>query len=618
MVATGSERMKRIALLAAAAAFVWASNASALTKTERNVLGWTSDNDVVIGVVARGETIVDGVPQEFYVEATEVWHADPSRPPSRYDHGTATGNPPDPWSALGAATDGAQLRANVVAGHDSTRNPAGTNRFAWATAEAEKRPDELNFVCEARTMVVMGATSAKKFYDVLQKTTTGELSRRRDEALCPRAKVITSWSPDGKHGFVLVQLGAEVGATVVPAEVGPGHPAQHHFAPTKPLISQLSEGRAAQAWDLAATGDYDRARGYFESAEDPAGAALSRALAKDRKATRAADAAFKKSKKEPGDIIMRAAAHVAAGRGKSATSWIDDAVAKTNDYPTLLRHAAVFAIVDSAIANQLVVHALSRPVAEGEDATRARAWVLLASGLLQLGEFSKALESLEKIKQHTPSSRAALAQVYLDKRRKSEAADQIEMLLFANPGDCRAWLLAGRHAALQGDNKAAGAAFDAAAGCDPALAEAIFYTADFARIAGDVAVAREHFERYLAVAPARADHMIRQLRRDAAKQWTKRLGHEGVILTDLSCRRGAPETFLCTGTLRNTSKEAAEGVKAEAREKSRTVGTAEIPAIGPGAAAPFGLSFKAKALKDVVIRAGKDEKERKLNQTPAR
>jgi tetratricopeptide (TPR) repeat protein len=610
--------MNRIALLVAFLAAAWTSDATALTKTERDVLGWTADHDVVIAVVARGETVVDGVPQEFYVEPTEIWHLDTQRPPTRYAHGEPMGAVPAPWTSMRPEADGDRLRANIIKGVHSTRNKAGTHRFTWATAESEKRLGEQDIVCQAHTMVFLGATNPKKFFTVLEATTAGNLSRRRDEALCPRAQVTTSWTEDGAHGFVLVQLGDELKATVVAADIGPNHPAQHPFLPTQPLIADLTEGREAEAWQLMATGDYDRARGYFESAENAGGSALARALGGDRKATRVADSAFKKSKKETADVILRAAAHVAAGNGKRAAPWIDDAIAKTTDYVGMLKHAATFSLVDASIANQLAVHALSRP-ADDENAARPEGWVLLASGVLQLGEFSKAQESLEKIEQRTPASRAALAQVYLDRRRTKQAAEQIEILLFANPGDCRAWLLAGRSAALSGDNNAAGAAFDAAAMCDPALAEAVYYSADFARIAGNIRVAMAGFTQYLTVAPARADHMIRQLRREAARRWSKRLGHDGVILTDVSCRRGGtPETFLCTGTLRNVSAAAAEGVRAQARLKSRVLHSAELPNIAPGASAPFGLNFKAKALKDVSVRAGRGEKELRLNDTPAR
>jgi hypothetical protein len=208
------------------------------------------------------------------------------------------------------------------------------------------------------------------------------------------------------------------------------------------------------------------------------------------------------------------------------------------------------------------------------------------------------------------------ARLHLDRRAAKKARLVIDDLLFSNPGRCENYLLAARWQALKGANTVARDFFETSIFCDPGLAEGMFYAADFARLAGDVTRARVLFDKYLAESLPRRSDEIRELRRRAATRWSSRLAHKGVVITDASCRP-AGGAWVCSGTLLNTTTEPLSGVKVEVRGK-RQLGSSTVESIDAGAAIPFGVRIETKSLADVVISAGRDRKERKLNETPAR
>lgn len=587
----------------------FAADATAQT-TEREVLGWTSGNEAVVHVVERGQRMVDGVSKDYYVEATEVWNA--SGTSTLYKNGEPVGPAPG-WYA-GAKPEDASKREGLGKDVASAANPAGTHRFAWYAKPRIDKPDERNFICTLRYRVVVLVQSTERVHTVLDATAQGEPSRRQDEARCPDLSVEPHWSPDGNLGFALIKIGSEVKSAFAPV-TSMDELAWGAFTPTLPAVATLGQGVEAAAWRALDLGDYAEARKQFEAAQLPGGAALVDAFEGDKRATKKADAAYRKSKKANRDQILRAAAYIAAGNSKKATGWIDDAVKKAGSFDELLSFAAVFELVDPNIANQLAVHALSHASAASADTTAA--WTLLAEGLLDLGEYSKADEALRKIEKQTPASLAAQATLHLDKRQTRLAQNFAEDLLFENPGDCRGYLLEGRLRTMKSQNHDARALFEAAAACDPGLEEAVFYAADFARLGGNAERAKAGFDHYLRVAPTRGADQIRALRRAAAKRWSKALGHDGVVLIDVSCRRGGAG-YLCAGTLKNTTNAASGEVGIEVKAKGRKVGSATVADIEPGATAPFGVSFTSKSLDDVTVAAGRNSKERRVNEAPAK
>lgn len=608
------DRAQSIAIccLLAGAVLLTSSGASAQI-TERQVLGWTAANDVVVHVVERGERMVDGVSKDYWVEATEVYGA--AGTSTVYRHGEPVG-PAPPWhaNALPSPPGGEQLRTDLRRDIHSPANPTGTHRFAWYTRARIDKPDDRTFVCRLRIRVVVLAATTRRVHSVLDIESVGEPSRRQDEAFCPPLNVDPHWSADGRVGFALVKIGGEVHSAFVKlAEIDDLLWAG--FTPSEPLAATLATATEAAAWRVLSAGDIDEADRQFHAAKLPGGAALGRAISSAKGATKAADAAYESSAKSPRDLILRAATYTAAGQGSRATKWIDEAVKGAQSYDELLGFAAIFAFADPNVANQLAVHALSHQSAA--DADTKAGWTLLAEGLLELGEYSKAEEALDKIEEQTPASLAARTILHLDRRQPKIAIGYAEDLLFQNPGDCRAYHVQGRLRAMAGDNADARALFEAATTCDPSQPEASFYAADFARLAGDLDRAVAGFQNFLRVTPPRVADQVRTLRREAAARWSKQLARDGVVLIDVSCRKGGAG-FLCTGTLKNTSDGASGEVSIEVKARGKKVGSTTIAAIEPGATAPFGVSFDTKSLSNATVTAGRNAAERRANETSAR
>lgn len=578
---------------------------------QRQVLGWTADGRAVVHLTERGERIVDGVATDYYVEATEVWEATRSPRRALYAHGEPSGAVPDDYAGMQSTEAGATLRTDLQANTAGPANAQGTHRLAWYSRTRIDRPDEKNFVCKRRYRVVLLDAAERRAYTVLDAEAQGELSRRQDEAYCPGLSVDPHWSPDGQAVLAFVTTSSTEATAVRTSELSSLPWAA--FTPDSPAAARLSPDTEAGAWAALAGADLDAARAQFAAAGMGSAEALVRAIAQEKQSSKAADKAYEKSAKAPFDDVLRAAAHVAAGSPAKATKWIDEAVARATSYTELLRFASVFELVDPRLASQLAVHALSHPTAGQSDTTEG--WLLLARNLLDVGEYSKAEEALGKLATPNPASLALLATIHLDRRETKLATTYAEDLLFENPGHCAAYVVQGRLRALQADNVAARALFEAALACDPGLGEAAFYAADFSRLAGDTARARERFDHYLRVAAARQSDEVRSLRRDAATQWSARLGREGVVLTDVSCRKTGTGA-LCTGTLKNTTTTAIAEVPVEVVVGKKVVGNATV-SIEPGASAPFGVAFEVKKLADATVTAGRDKAERKANQMPA-
>lgn len=591
---------------------VFTSAAVTAETTERTVLGWTPSHSVAVHVVERGESMLDGVSQDYYVEATQVFRPDGST--ALFSHNEPVGAPPSPFAQAGSATDGEAVRAEVQPGLNANASSRGDHRVVWYARERIDKPNDSTFVCNLKYRVALMDAAARRVFTIAEGEAFGETTRRADEAYCPKLSASPHWSPDGRTAFVLVNAGDTtrgVFATIGELDSLPSAV----FTPAMPLAASLTTGAQAEAWTALHLGDYDRARAQFQAANLSGAAALVDALAQKKKATKAVDDAYKSSPKGPRDNVFRAAGYVAAGESQKAVKWIDEAVAKAASYDELLDFAAIFEPVDPDIANQLAVHALSHPTAAQADTVSG--WTLLAQGLLDLGQYSKAEEALSKIAAPTPASLAARAAIHLDRRQTKLANNFAEDLLFQNPGDCVAYLLQGRLRSIAGDNNAARALFEAALTCDPGLEEAAFYSADFARLAGDVQRAKEGFDQYLRVAPPRGKDRIRGLRRDVALRWSKRLGRDGVLLTDASCRKGGAG-FLCAGTLKNTTSADITDVAVEVRVKGKLVGSATVATIAPNSTAPFGVSFEAPSLADATVTAGRDKNERTANELDAR
>jgi tetratricopeptide (TPR) repeat protein len=607
------------AVLSSAAALLWTSTAFAQT-VERSVLGWTSTGqEVVVRLVQRGERMVDGVSQDYYFEATEIWSATRHRLIQRYKHGEAVGSPPTIWDEAKSAERATKYLDNVgmVEAEEAAASPSKDYRIVPVSIR-KVEPGGKGFECRVRHRLSLFDGAQSRVWTIRDKRLAAPASSRRDESNCPSFSVQTYWHPDAKHWAVLLtDEGAEPQLAVGSVEELDAFP-YASFQPERPLVADLS-AELADGWQALSDGALDDARKAFSAVKTPEGK-LATALVdafdgKGRAARRSGDSAFRKSPKDAWHRGLRAAVWVMTGRAKKATAQIDQAIKAATGYDDLLKLAALFSLVDVNVANQLAVHALSHSSAAEADTTRG--WLLLANGLLDIGEFSKAATALDKIEEDTLSTRLARASLSLDRNKAAVAHGLVDELLFENPGLCAAYFLGGRTASASGENATARNLFEAARTCDPTLAQAVFLSADFARLAGDLERAQQGFEHYLAVAPERRSDPIRTAQRRVAQRWTKRLGHEGAVVTDASCRRvGA--AFLCSGTIANTTDQPLEDVVADVYDGRKKVGEAQVPAIAAKTTQPFGVRVQVDSLDEVVVRAGRNEKERRANATHMR
>lgn len=588
---------------------------------ERSVEGWSSTgNEVVVHLEQRGERMVDGVSKDYYFEATEVYGARDGKLLQRYKDGAASGDPPVEYTDAKPEALAAKLRETM--GHlpaaISHTNPSGTFRLVSVTSE-DVRAEGANFRCVTRHRVGLLDRSGAKVFTIRDAEYRGESRTRRDAASCPEVQMTPAWQPQGVQWAALLRVDDET--TLLTGAVANLDDLAHAdvVRQASALAALVPQGPARTAWEALADGDLEAAQAAFEAittSDGALGAALVAAYGGDKKARKAADKAFGNSDKKSWELALRAATYLVAGDADKAARWIDDAIEKADGFDTLRRMAALFELVNLSVANQLAVHALSDPGAAKADT--AATWALLVRGLLDSGAMRTAKETLAKIEKPNHGVRVLEARLALVENQLHRAADLTGKLVFESPGHCEALLLRGRYHAARGDNGAARELFESAAFCDPNLGGAVFYTADFDRLAGEHARARERFQHYLDVTLPRGGDLVAEVRREAAKGWVGRLGHEGVVLVQSSCQRSGG-AYLCRGTLVNTADTPAAGVSIEVKQKKKKVAAQAIEQpIGAGESRPFGLRIDAGSLDGAVLRAGRNAEEMSVNETPIR
>ncbi len=611
----------RIAAVLASTAVLLCSNLAAAATVERNVLGWTSTGEeVVVRLVQRGERMVDGVSKDYYFEATEIWSARDAKLIQRYKHGEAVGSPPSIWDSAKDAESARKYLENVglLEASAGASSPSGDHRIVPVSIRSVE-PGGSGFECRVRHRLALFDRPNTRVWTVLDERQSAPAQTRRDESNCPTFEVQTYWHPGGKRwASLLTREDDEPKMSVGSIDELDAFP-HADFAPERPLIAELDSDLAA-GWQALSDGSLDDARKAFAAHDSPAaeiaGALVDGFDGKDGRARNAANKAYRKSSKDAWHRALRAAVWVVSGRAKQATSQIDQAIKAASGYDELLQIAALFDLVDVNVANQLAVHALSHESAAEADTSAG--WVLLAEGLTDVGTFSKAEESLGKLDdERSLDAKVAEARLHLDRDEATVADALVDELLFEHPGLCVAYLLGGRAASDRGENATARNLFEAAATCDPTLADAVFLSADFARLAGELEQARDGFSQYLDVALERRSDPVRAARRRVARRWKERFGHQGAVVTNASCRR-VGGAFLCSGTVANTTDDPLDGVVADVHDGRKKVGEAKVPTIGPGESQPFGVRVQVDSLDEVIVRAGRTSSESKLNATRMR
>lgn len=589
---------------------------AAAQKSEREILGWTSTGqEIVVRLTEQGERMVDGVSKNYYFQLTEIWSARDAALVQRYRHGEASGSPPAEFESAKSAELGGKYLATAGLSEATLdyQSPDDAHRLETFSSERTDSPEDGRYLCSRRYRLVLLSQKTSNVYTLVDDRAKGEVVRRPDEAMCPPHSVEPAWSPNGRRWAAFLTVGSD--SKLFTGGVDALEPFAHaDFISRSPFAAKFAGEKEAAAWMAISDGDWDGAKTAF--GEQAIATALVDALrGEGRSAIKAADKAYRDSAKSPRDEILRAATYIAANETKKAAKWVDTALEKAAGYNEMIQFAAIFELVDLKLASQIAVRALSHPSAEGQDTQLG--WVLLARLLLGTGDYSKAEEALSRIEKPGTDALLETASLHLDRNETRRASQIVDDLLFSNPGRCEAYLLAGRTLSKSGRHTEASSMFSTAAFCDPTLDEALFYAADFARLAGDLDRAKKMFDRYVTIAPPRRFDTIREARRAVAKRWAERLGHQGAVITDGACRRVAAD-YVCSGTIHNTSTDPLDKIAVEVRRKGKKLGEATTQTIEPGASQPFGVRFEAKSLADVEFTAGRNKSEKLLNTTPAR
>jgi hypothetical protein len=123
----------------------------------------------------------------------------------------------------------------------------------------------------------------------------------------------------------------------------------------------------------------------------------------------------------------------------------------------------------------------------------------------------------------------------------------------------------------------------------------------------------------LQLAAARRNDPVRTRRRDRATGYLARLDHTGVVLRAVACQTQSYSGLICRVVLENTSDEEQTGITVRARRQTDGETTAlasrTVEALDAGETTTVALRPGGRRA-GVVIEAGGDDEEMRINRTP--
>ena len=628
---------------------------SSMGHVDRQLVGWTSGDKLVVRVVSEGERMVDGRSRDFYFRLTEIRKPQGADLIRDYKYGEATGVAHPAWEEARS-----REQAEKFLGLTGINEPAEQ----WASPDGSKTltvlekthleklpntPRGTQWICQRTQRLVFLDAERGEVFVLREWTEEGDRASLKKEAPCPRGAIEVYWHPESTHWAVVREVSLS-GAQMRPPEV---YANAVGTMETSEAISALKVRRPLRKWvdgrtgeDLRSglralhAGELERAERRLKGArsgepgaqvEATAAFGLARLYARRGDAGEARDV-MGKARDLTGESFwadaQTAAIHRRLEEKVEFEQRLYDARQAARKPAHLVRIAELFRYVDIGVANELLVEVLKQR-GDGSGGTDYRyAYGLLVEGLIDAGLYEEADVLFEKLDELPPRMqlqklRASVERTGPDVFSKQQAREETSAFLFEHPAACLGYLLDGRILAQRGELNRARRQFRAASVCNPELPDAHFYLGATALRTGNWEAADENLRRYLQLAVERFSDAIRSERRALARSYLKRLDHRGAVLAAVECESGNFGNLRCRGVVENTIEEAITGVATYAVQASAgagpmtTVARSKLGEVPAGESRTFVLRLRDADLEGLRIEVGRDAEERKLNRTPA-
>jgi hypothetical protein len=325
------------------------------------------------------------------------------------------------------------------------------------------------------------------------------------------------------------------------------------------------------------------------------------------------DGAKQLKSNDPIQSGLQGAVWAAVGDRKQATAFVNTAIKQAKTYQELAQLGAIFTLVDLNVSNDIFIHALSHPTAVDQDTSLE--YSALIDGLIEARQFEAAETLFTRLGTLNSAQKVLQASMWVAENRPTFAKPQIEAILLAEPGRCRAYAVSARLAVLDRRTADALEHFRAAAMCNPLLTDAAFFVADLELRRGNVTLGKTYLEKFLANTAQRRQDPVREVRLNFARQGLERLKNNGLVMLTASCFPTG-KTSMCQGTLFNNSEETLKDIEIivsskDAKGKLKTLQTSTVEGLEPRQTRTVTLSVEGPA---ATISAGRDEAEHTKNR----
>lgn len=602
----------------------FSANAQAQSHTEKRVFrGWTaSGGELLVDHEHLGEIMVDDSAREFFFETTATYSARDGAIIHRYQRGTPSGAEHPDFMQARSAEQLSKLLENMgeIKAEETWLSP--NQNWLLTSVESTKTNDDGR--CELRQRVMLFNREKQIVYVVLDQTTRSDAGQR--EVGCPRVSLRAYWHPNSEQWILeRLQIQPDPNWKLIPGrtdsldQFAESGFIKNAFA-SQIWLNALPDDAIKTAWTHAFEGR--PADGLSALLQDTSVSAnklllMSLLFSLDGKPDGARkvlkDGAKQLKSNDPIQSGLQGAVWAAVGDRKQATTFVNTAIKQAKTYQELAQLGAIFTLVDLNVSNDIFIHALSHPTAVDQDTSLE--YSALIDGLIEARQFEAAETLFTRLGTLNSAQKVLQASMWVAENRPTFAKPQIEAILLAEPGRCRAYAVSARLSVLDRRTADALEHFRAAAMCNPLLTDAAFFVADLELRRGNVTLGKAYLEKFLANTAQRRQDPVREVRLNFARQGLERLKNNGLVMLTASCFPTG-QTSMCQGTLFNNSDETLKDIgivvsSKDAKGKLKTLQNSTVDGLEPRQTRTVTLSVEGPA---ATISAGRDEAEHTKNR----
>lgn len=602
----------------------FSANAQAQSHTEKRVFrGWTATGgELLVDHEHLGELMVEDTAREFFFETTNTYSARDGALIHRYQRGTPSGAEHPDFAEARGAEQLTKTLENIgeIKAEESWLSP--NQNWLLTSVESTKTNDDGR--CELRQRVMLFNREKQIVYVVLDQTTRGEAGQR--EVGCPRVSMRAYWHPNSEQWILeRSQTRPDASWKLIPGrtdaldQFAESEFIKNAFA-SQLLLNSMPDGAIKDAWKYAFEGK--PAAGLSALLQDTSVSAnklllMALLFSLDGKPDGARKVLKEGAKQlQSNDALqsgLQGAVWAAVGDTKQATRFINTAIKQAKSYQELAQIGAILTLVDLDASNEVLIHALSHKTAVDQDT--ALEYSALIDGLIEARQFEAAESLFTRLGTLNSAQKVLQASMWVAENRPAFAKPQIESILLAEPGRCRAYAVSARLAILDRRTADALEHFRAAAMCNPLLTDAAFFVADLELRRGNVALGKTYLEHFLANTAQRKQDPVREVRLNFARQGLARLKTNGLVMLTASCFPSA-KTSICQGTLFNNSDETLQNIgvtvsSKDAKGKLKTLQSSTLEALEARQTRTVTLTVEGPAAS---MSAGRDDQEHTKNR----